>query len=92
MPVFEPSAVSTVITTDTSAGSSFIVKFEIDPGDVEAVLAFYEDWFSAEGMEIIAMLEIGRGGILAKADTGATQVTVIDGPPVEVLLNWSAIE
>ena len=66
MPVFEPSAVSTVITTDPSAGSSFIVKFEIDPGDVEAVLAFYEDWFSAEGMEIIAMLEIGLGGILAK--------------------------
>lgn len=91
MPVFEPSTVVGVITTETSAGSAFIVKLEIAPGDADAALAFYEDWFSAEGMEIIAILEIGLGSILAGTDTAAAQVSIIDGPPIEVLLNWSPI-
>ncbi|MFT7600660.1 MAG: hypothetical protein ACI8TP_003604 [Acidimicrobiales bacterium] len=91
MPVFEPSTVVAVITSETSAGSAFIVKLEIARGDADAALAFYEDWFSAEGMEIMALLEIGLGGILAGTDTAAAQVSIIDGPPVEVLLNWSPI-
>ncbi len=88
MPVFEPSEVTAVITTEASVGSAFIVKLEIAQGDADAVLAFYEDWFSAEGMEIIAVLEIGLGSTLAASDTAAAQVSIID-EPVEVLLNWS---
>jgi hypothetical protein len=91
MPVFEPSTVVGVIASETSAGSAFIVKLEIASGDADAALAFYEDWFSAEGMEIMAMLEIGLGGILAGTDTAGAQVSIIDGPPIEVLLNWSPI-
>jgi len=91
MPVFEPSQATGVITTETSVGSAYIVKLEIAQDDADAVLAFYEEWFSAEGMEIVAILEIGLGGIVAGSDTVAAQVSIIDGPPAEVLLNWSPI-
>ena len=89
MPVFEPSEVTGVIATQTSAGSSFIINLVIDEGDADTVLSFYEDWFTSEGMEIIAVIEIGLGSILAGSDTAAAQVSIIDGPPVEVLLNWT---
>jgi hypothetical protein len=89
MPVFEPSEVTGVIKTETSAGTSYIINLVIAEGDADSVLDFYKDWFASEGMEIAAIIEIGLGSILAGSDTAAAQVSILDGPPVEVLLNWT---
>ena len=89
MPVFEPSEVTGVIKTETSAGNSYIINLVIAEGDVDPVLDFYEDWFDSEGMEIVAKIEVGLGSLLAASDTAAAQVSVLDGPPVEVLLSWT---
>lgn len=89
MPVFEPSEVTGVITTETSAGSSYIINLVIDEGDADSVLDFYEDWFASEGFEVIAIIEVGLGSLLAGSNTAAAQVSILDGPPVEVLLSWT---
>jgi hypothetical protein len=89
MPVFEPSEVTGVIKTETGAGTSYIVKLVIAEDDADSVLDFYKDWFASEGMEIVAIIEIGLGSILAGSDTAAAQVSILDGPPVEVLLSWT---
>jgi hypothetical protein len=89
MPVFEPSEVTGVISTQTSVGNSFIIKLVIAEGDADSALDFYEKWFVSEGMEILAIIEIGLGSILAGSDTAAAQVSILDGPPVEILLNWT---
>ena len=90
MPIFAPSKVTAVVTTEASAGTAYIVKLGIARGDADAALTFYEDWFADEGMEIVAMVEVGLGSILASSDTVAAQVSIID-EPVEILLNWSPI-
>ena len=89
MPVFEPSEVTGVITSQTPAGNTYIVKLVIAEGDADAALDFYENWFASEGMEIIAVIEVGLGSLLAGSDTAAAQVSILDGPPVEVLLGWT---
>jgi hypothetical protein len=88
MPVFEPSEVTAVVTTEASAGTAYIVKLGIARDDAEAALAFYMDWFTAEGMEIVATIDMGLGSILASSDSATAQVSIID-EPVEILLNWS---
>lgn len=89
MPVFEPSEVTGVIAVETGAASGFIVNLVIAESDAGAVLDFYRDWFDSEGMEIIAIIEVGLGSILAGSDTAAAQVSILDGQPVEVLLSWT---
>lgn len=90
MPIFEPSAVTGVITNEASVGTAFIIQLEIIPGDADALLGFYEDWFAGEGM---ATLDAGLAGILANSDTISAAVSVLEegGEPAVVILSWTPI-
>lgn len=89
MPVFQPSAVKSVVTTEMSVGTAFVISLEIAQGDADAAIAFYEDWFASEGMEIVMTISGPLGGFLAESDAGFAQVSVVEGSPFELLLSWS---
>lgn len=91
MPVFQPSEVNSVVTTEMSVGTAFVISLEIAQGDADAAIAFYEDWFASEGMKIVMTLSGPLGDFLAESDAGFAQVTVVEGPPFELLLAWSPV-
>lgn len=86
MPIFDPSEVTIVSTFAVGDESSFSVTLEIDPGDAEEALAFYLDWFEAEGMEVMS----SESMVIAESEQITSIVQVAEyGEYSEVILTWT---
>lgn len=86
MPIFDPSEVTNVSTSESSAGKSFAITLKIDPGDADAAIAFYNDWLTGQGMDVQA----SDGIVIGTSDQSFSMVATADyGDYSELIISWS---